>query len=474
MRKPLATCLASMLAMASLAAAARAQNWSVVETAEGNGHRLAVLGAPKPAASDVRPARFILDPGRRYQRIVGFGGALTESAAWALAQLPPERREEILRRYYDPSQGIGYTLARTHINSCDFDLGSWTGTWSLDDVPGDAALRHFSLQPMRRWMLPLIHEAQRIAGPDRFRLLASPWSPPAWMKTNDSMLHGGHLRPEYRRTWAQFLVRFVQAMNREEHIPVAYLTVQNEPQASQKWESCIYSPEEERDFVRDDLGPALASSATGVRLLILDHNRDLIREFTTTILGDAAAARYVWGTAIHWYEGEQFSAEGAAHDAFPAKHLLFTEGCCEGGSAIGAWSHAERYGENLIGDLSHWVEGWIDWNIVLDQNGGPNHVGNYCDAPVIVNTRTGAVTYGPSFDYLGQFSRYIQVGAVRIGLDGGPPELGAVAFANPDGSLAVVVLNTHDRPASFDLALPGESIGASIPAHAIQTYLRSP
>jgi glucosylceramidase len=450
-------------------------NWSVFETAQAGGHRLSEVPGPSGAPGAASPSVVIrCDAGRPFQEIEGFGGALTESSAWVLDQLPADRRAEVLRRYYDPREGIGYTLARTHINSCDFSLGSW----SLDPVDGDTALAHFSLDPMRRWVLPLIHEAQSIAGAPRFRLLASPWSPPSWMKTNGRMTFGGSLRPECRQAWADYMVRFVREMDREEHIPVWALTVQNEPAAMQTWESCLYTAAQERDFVRDNLGPALAKAGlSDVHLCVLDHNRDLIDKWTQTIYSDPAAARFVWGTAMHWYVSDDFAAPSRAHAAYPDKPTLFTEGCNDRGEAkgkfdIGMWEHGERYAHSMINDFRNWVCGWIDWNVVLDQTGGPNHVGNFCDAPVIVDTETGEIRYTPAFYYIGQFSRFVQTGARRIASDGGPPGLESVAFANPGGGLAVVVLNTSAAPVAFALSDGGGAVACRIPARAIQTYLK--
>jgi len=451
--------------------------WTVFETARANGHRLSEVASPVADPGGASAAGAITcEPGQPFQAMEGFGGALTESSAWVLDQLPADRRAEVLRRYYDPKEGIGYTLARTHINSCDFSLG----TWVLDPVAGDTALRHFSLDPMRRWVLPLIHEAQSIAGPSHFHLLASPWSPPAWMKTNGRMTFGGSLRPEYRQAWADYMVRFIQDMDSREHIAVWALTVQNEPEATQTWESCIYTAAEERDFVRDHLGPALAAAGLAdVHLCILDHNRDLMDKWTKTIYSDLAAAPFVWGTAIHWYVSEDFAASSRAHAAFPGKPTLFTEGCNDRGEAkgkfdIGMWEHGERYAHNMVNDFRNWVCGWIDWNIALDQAGGPNHVGNFCDAPVIVDTETGEVTYTPAFYYIGQFSRFVHPGARRIGSHGGPAGLESVAFSNPGGGLAVVVLNTSASPVEFHLSDGGAPVACHIPTRAIQTYVKGP
>jgi glucosylceramidase len=169
-----------------------------------------------------------------------------------------------------------------------------------------------------------------------------------------------------------------------------------------------------------------------------------------------------------------FAASSRVHAAFPDKHILFTEGCWEGGKNIGAWEHGEGYARQMIGDFQNWVCGFIDWNIVLDQRGGPNHVGNFCDAPVIIDTRTGEVRYQSAYYYIGHFSRYVQVGARRIASSGGPATLQSIAFANPDGSLVTIVLNETGASVSFALAANGESLACAIPAHAIQSYVRAP
>ena len=470
MRTPLLAPLLLVLAPPTVGAAVPARHWSVIETAKDNGHRLQEI-APAEVAPGGTADAITIDLSQPCQEMVGFGGALTESSAWVLAQLPAEQRLAVLRRYYDPADGIGYTLARTHINSCDFSLHMW----ALDETPGDYYLHDFTLKPMRRWLLPLLHDAQRIAGADRFKLLASPWSPPAWMKTNNRMDDGGSLRPEYRPAWANYYVRFVEAMQSEEKIPVWALTVQNEPAAKQVWESCLYTPEEERDFVRDHLGPALAKAGLSqVHLLGWDHNRDLFEARAAALFGDPDSAKYLWGSAIHWYVSEDFAASSRVHEAYPDKPILFTEGCWEGGAKPGQWDRGERYARNMIGDFRNWVCGWIDWNIVLDLTGGPNHVGNLTDAPVLVDLATHQVTYQSSFYYIAHFSRYVRTGAHRIVSSGGPSALDSVAFMNPDGTLAVVVMNPTDAAIDFSLAADGGHLACRIPAHAIHTYLGAP
>ncbi|MFH1499317.1 MAG: glycoside hydrolase family 30 protein [Verrucomicrobiota bacterium] len=447
---------------------ATATTWTLHETARDNGRRLSP--APLAPQDKAAPAGSIaLDPAKTFQEIVGFGGALTEAAAWALAKLPAERRREVIGAYFDPVHGIGYTLARTHINSCDFSVK----TWALAPETGDHALKSFNLEPMREWVMPLLHDARDAAG-DTLRFLASPWSPPAWMKTNDSMLNGGKLRVDCRDAWARHYIRFFQAMRDEESIEFWGFTVQNEPAAVQVWESCVYTPEEERDFIRDHLGPTLAASEfKDVRLISFDHNRDILQAYAGAVFADPEAAKYTWGAALHWYVCEDFTVTSKLLEQFPDKHVIFSEGCWEGGVKLGQWDRGSRYARNIIGDLNNGVCGWIDWNITLDITGGPNHVGNLCDAPVLVDPATGEVHFQTSFHYLGHFSKFIRPGAVRIENTNTTAGVETTAFCNPDGSLAVVVHNPGETAVDFTLKTPGETLACRIPPFAIQTYTRA-
>lgn len=472
MRSPLHLRTAGALALAALMLTpALASSWSLVETGRDTAQRLSPQPAPAATRSAAPAGALVIDPATRYQEMIGFGGALTESSAWVLAQLPAEARMEILRRYYDPQEGIGYTIGRTHLNSCDFSLNMW----SLAPVPGDYDLHSFTLDPMRAWVMPLLHDARRVAGGDaNFKLIVSPWSPPPWMKTNNRMDDGGSLRREYAPSWANFFVKFAQAMEREERFPVWAFTIQNEPEAHQTWESCLYTPEQERDFVKNHLGPAMekAGLLDRIKLIGWDHNRDRVEARADALLGDPDAAKYFWGLGLHWYVSNDFAASSRVHALYPDKPILFTEGCWEGGKHLGRWEHGEGYATQMIGDFSNWVAGYIDWNIVLDQRGGPNHVGNFCDAPVIVDTDTKEVRYGPSFYYIGHFSRYVKPGAHRVASTGGEG-LDSVAFLNPDGSLVTVVMNKTVSSVSFALAAGGETLACSIPARSIQTYIRA-
>lgn len=437
-----------------------------MRSARDSGERLAPQPAPvwqdgAPAAAG--PTVFV-DPARRFQTLLGFGGAFTEAAALTWQQLAPAPADELLRACFDPHQGHGYTLCRVPIGSCDFSLGHHAHA----EQDGDFALGGFSIARDRRHILPFIHAAQRVAGRP-LQLLASPWSPPAWMKTTGAMNHGGRLRADCRAAWAQCYVKFIQAYAAE-GVPIWGVSVQNEPQAHQRWESCLYSAEEERDFVRDHLGPALhAAGLADVKIVVHDHNRDELVQRAGTIYADPEAARYVWGAGFHWYVEDQFDQVQLLHDAWPDKQLLFTEGCQEGGPHAGEWALAERYARSIIQDLNRWTVGWIDWNLLLDEHGGPNHVGNFCSAPVLADASRAALHFQSSYAALGHFARFMQPGAQRVLCAATKEALECTAAVNPDGSLAVVVLNRSDAAWPFTLRVGARQTALHLPAHALLT-----
>ncbi|WP_151735680.1 glycoside hydrolase family 30 protein ['Paenibacillus yunnanensis' Narsing Rao et al. 2020] len=437
-----------------------------VLTAKDTDHRLSLQQAIEfKVATAGAKADVTLYPEEEYQTIIGFGGAFTEAAAYTLSRIDPQKRAEIIRRYFDPVEGLNYSMGRVHIHSCDFALGNYTYVEEDDTI-----LKTFDIARDRQWVLPLIKDAMAAKG-GQLTLLASPWSPPAWMKTNGSMNHGGSLKAEYAGVWARYYTKFIEAYC-EEGVPVWAVSVQNEPAAVQVWDSCEYSAEEERDFVKNHLGPALRAAGMGdVNIVIWDHNRDIMVERASAVLSDPEAARYVWGTGIHWYGGEEFDKVAKVHELFPDKHLLFTEGCQEGGVRLGEWFTGERYGRNMIGDLNAWTEGYLDWNLVLDETGGPNHVGNLCDAPVIADTVTGEIHYNSSYYYIGHFSKYIAPGAVRIGLTSTTEDVLSCAFRNPDGTLAVVLMNEGEEAQSLTLGLGGETARCTLPPHSITTHV---
>jgi glucosylceramidase len=439
---------------------------AVYRTAKAGSERLTEMEPLvfQPQNSDA-PSVWV-DARRRFQTIEGFGGAFTEAVADTFYRLPPDVRAEILRAYFDTAGGHGYSLCRTPINSCDFSLGNY----AYAEVPGDVELKNFSIEHDRQKLIPMIREAERTAGRS-LQLLASPWSPPAWMKTNGQMNRGGKLKPEYREAWARYYIRYVQEYTGE-GLTIWGLTVQNEPMAVQTWESCIYTAEEERNFVRDFLGPALEQAGLlgRVRLLVWDHNRDLLYERARAVYDDPEAARFVWGAAFHWYMGDHFHNVGLTHEAFPDKQLFFSEGCVEGGPHADEWETGERYGRSMMADLNCWTAGWTDWNLLLDMRGGPNHKGNYCSAPILADVHRGKIHYQSSYYYIGHFTRFIRPGARRIACASALDDLETSAFLNPDGQIAAVVLNRSEKTIPFLLSYQGLTAGAKSPAHSITTF----
>ncbi|MGD9991786.1 MAG: glycoside hydrolase family 30 beta sandwich domain-containing protein [Salinivirgaceae bacterium] len=413
-------------------------------------------------------ATLIVDPTKTFQTIEGFGGALTDATAETLAKLSPENRERIYTAYFDKNQGIGYNLFRTHINSCDFSSQSY----AYAEVDGDLDLDHFSIKQDLKYRIPLIKEAIKRVGGD-FKLLASPWSPPAWMKTNQHMLQGGELKAENYQTWANYFVKFIEAY-RAEQIPVWAVSVQNEPMAVQTWESCIYTAEQERDFVKNNLGPTFEKhQLSDVKIIVWDHNRGIMYQRAAIVYDDPEASKYVWGTGFHWYTGDHFDNVKQVAEAFPDKKLLFTEGCVFpfNYDKLNDWNWGERYGESIIKDLNNSAAGWIDWNMVLDEKGGPNHVANYCYAPVIGNTQTDEVIFMNSFYYLGHFSKFIRPGAKRIICSSNYDDLLATAAINSNGSIAVVAMNKTTKEIPFKLWIQGKAVQTVLPAHAMKTLV---
>ena len=257
-----------------------------------------------------------------------------------------------------------------------------------------------------------------------------------------------------------------------EGLPVWGLTVQNEPKATQRWDSCLYTAEQERDFVRDHLGPALRDAGLGdVKVMIWDHNKERLYDRACVAYGDPAAAEFIWGAGFHWYSGDHFEAVAAVRDRWPDKALVFTEGCTVMRTGDGAWENAEQYGHDMIGNLNAGMAAWAEWNMVLDEVGGPNHVGNFCEAPVIVHRDTGTVEYKPSWYYIGHFSRFIVPGSVRIVTTRYSDEIECTAFRTPDGERVLVVLNRHDEPVRFTLRSSDLIAPVELSAHSIATLV---
>lgn len=391
----------------------------------------------------------IVYPRARFQRFEGFGGAFTEASAVCWKGLSPQRRQAFLDAYFG-SGGLGYTLGRVHMGSCDFSLGNY----ACQSGPGDEG---FDTSRDDENLIPMILAAQKTAGVP-IGLMLSPWSPPAFMKTNGEMNHGGGLRPECRARWAGCMANYA-AHYRAAGCDVRRMTIQNEPAAVQTWDSCLYSAQEEGEFAVEHLAPALArAGCCGVQILAWDHNKDLLVRRAAGTLAVLGADKAVGGFAFHWYTGDHFDAVRLAKNLWPDKELWFSEGCVEYSRFDGMTplQKAEMYAHDIMGNLNAGISGSIDWNLLLDAKGGPNHVGNFCEAPVMLNGDGSDFIFQTEYWYIGQFSRFIRPGAVRLGASSWTDDLEVTAFENSDGTCIVAALNRTQRALPVSLTLDGQ------------------
>ncbi len=413
-----------------------------------------------------------VNPDKKFQSFIGIGGAVTDASAEVFSKLSPDQQEKFLTSYYDKANGIGYSFMRTNIHSCDFSSSEY-----IYVADGDKELKSFSIEHDKQFRIPLIKKAFEKAKGE-ILLFASPWSPPAFMKDNKSMLKGGKLLPEYYQSWANYFVKFINAYKKE-GINIWGVTVQNEPMATQTWESCIYTAEEERDFLKNYLGPAMVKSGLKEKKIIVwDHNRDLMNYRANIIFEDPEASKYAWGMGYHWYEtwagGDPlFVNVRNVYESYPSKHLLFTEGCASSfdTTKYQYWPNAEKYGYSIINDFNNGTVGWTDWNILLDETGGPNHLNNFCFSPVHFDAKKGELIYTPSYYYIGHFSKFIRPGAKRVSTTTSRSHLQSTSFLNADGTMVTVVMNQGDKPIKYMLYAGAQSVDLNILPHSIQTLV---
>eukprot|EP00439_Symbiodinium_sp_Y106_P049138 s2314_g6.t1 len=393
---------------------------------------------------------------------VSFSAARPAISTWSLG-LHPDLQKEVLELYFG-DLGIGYSLGRVHINSCDFSMGNY----SFDDVPEDHDLVHFDHSVARdsKAVIPMIRSAQKLvrASGGKLRLVASPWSPPAWMKMNGAM-NGSHspgLREDCRDAWARYFASWIDAY-KQHGVQIWAVSVQNEPEHNAPWEACCYTAADEAAFIAGHLGPTLQALHPEVGIFAFDHNKDHVHDWACQLFRDQAAVPFVRGIAFHWYAGDHFEKD------FPSAVLLPSEACYErhrwkSGTSLlqGDWSFGEGYAHDIMGDLNAGGAGWIDWNLLLNEDGGPNHVGNVTEQQIHLH---------PQFFFLGHFAKYIIPGSKRLltsvrntpryigatrryGTCSAQDGLQAAAFVRPDGLVATVVLNAADLPISFKLQMP--------------------
>lgn len=417
----------------------------------------------------------------RYQEIFGFGGALTEAAAYNYSLMDEKTKAEFMKAYFDKEKGIAYNFGRCHINSCDFSLDIYT---NVDE--GDKTLESFSIERDKKYIIPFVKDAMKYSGGELV-LFASPWSPPAYMKDNNSMLHGGSLLGEYKELWAKYYAKYIKAYAAE-GIKISAISVQNEPKAKQTWESCYYAPEDERDFIEKYLAPVLDSEGLGdIKIIIWDHNKERIYDRAKTILSSKAVNDRVWAVGHHWYTGDHFDGLRLVQEQLHKPNI-----CTEFCSSLAMTKDdllglAERYGKEICGNMNHYCIGICDWNIMLDETGGPYHNrgkagtdavemvyvdGNAgCYAPIMYHAAENRMELTPMYYYIGHFSKYIKRGAKRIATTKYTDDLCVCAFINPDGERVVIIMNTSDTELPAIIRINGECTKIMIEPHSIATVL---
>lgn len=454
-----------------------------------------------------------LHPAFAYQKFEGYGCAMTESACYLLSQMDPGKRREALSCWFGPD-GVNARFIRIHIDSCDYSLEEYQ---AVVDPIADPELKTFSIDRDRKWIIPVVKEAMGMAG-NELSVLLSPWSPPAAWKTpplmsaNDAAVYGGMgmkidldkpsrcfggaLKPEYYGSWAKYLVKYVQAYL-EEGIPVTMLSVQNEASAATNWDSCVWTGEQEKTFLKDHLYPAMqeAGLTDKVGLFIWDHNKERMVEHIEEMM-EADTAGLITGFAYHWYSGDHFDALSMLHDKYPDKILMHSESC--GLHIPGkAWAFEpspemiERLGEDhprvkamkrspnevdfkdavdyahdIIGDINHGMQRWIDWNLIVDRMGGPRHVHGGFAAPIVYEDG-GFYSRTPSYEYIKLIASTLRPGGVLIGCTVYSTDVEAAAVKNEDGSIGVVILNRTGDSIDVNLRMNGKLIETALPGNSL-------
>lgn len=453
----------------------------------------------KFAAKELLPfseneASIQLDTTTTYQTILGIGGSFTKATAVLFKALSPQNQQRILAAYFG-EDGAQYSLCRTHINSCDFS------PYQYAYLPeNETDISKFSLQEENQDLVPMMLAAKKIS-PNGFNIIASPWTAPPWMKTNNKWV-GGELAPEHYQNWANYLLAYVNHMQAN-GLPIWGLTVENEPLGNDNnWESMHFTPTSMNNFVGNFLGPTFEAAKQNTKILGFDQNRDeALYQWVDAMYADNKASKYYDGIAVHWYASTISHFPDAlryAHKQQPNKYIIQTEGCIDAEPPrwqndqwyweIGAkdwgftWAPDEqkhlhppyvpvfRYASDIIGCLNNHVNGWIDWNMILNKEGGPNWAKNWCIAPVIVDTLSQELYFTPLFEVMKHFSKYIKVGSKRIGLESNNQALETCAIINPNGNIVVIVLNKGENAQNVNLTIGNNRIGAtSIGPKAIQT-----
>lgn len=392
-----------------------------------------------------------LYPDVKFETIEGFGGAITDAAAYVYSLMDEEQKKQLMTTYFSPER-MKYGIVRIHMDSCDFSTEMYEAMSDANDIE----MKSFSFARTEKYILPMLEDAQRAAGKP-LKLMLSPWSPPSFMKTNGQRTYGGSLKPEYRAMWANYIYRYIVEFEKRGY-QVQRMSLQNEPKAVQTWDSCIYTAKEEKEFLRDFMYPALkAHGLEHVEIFIWDHNKERVYERICEIVDDSTRDM-VAGIAFHWYSGDHFEALELVRNKFCDKKMIISESCIEYSKFEEAdvISGALRLSHEIIGDLNHGMTAFYDWNLLLDEHGGPNHVGNFCHAPFLYDTVQKKLMPQLLQQHFEHFSHYLCPGSVRIGYSKYTEQVDVTAYQNPDGKKVVVMLNKSKEILPVNMRMQGE------------------
>ena len=376
----------------------------------------------------------------------------------------PAQKQKILETYFSPEQ-MNYGVVRIHMDSCDFS----TEMYEAMSDEKDTELKSFDFSRTEKYIIPMLRDAEKAAG-RRLKIMLSPWSPPEFMKTNGSRKHGGSLKPEYYGLWAEYICKYILEFQ-ERGFEVERISLQNEPKAVQTWDSCVYTAQEEKKFLKESMYPALKRHGLdNIEVFIWDHNKERIFERVREICDDSTKGM-VTGAACHWYSGDHFESLSLVRQKYPELKLIVSESCIEFSKfdSDDSEMNAMRLSHEIIGDLNNGVSAFYDWNVVLDEKGGPNHVGNYCLAPFLYDTKEHLLMPQLIQKHFYHFSHYIHEGARRIGFSRYTDALDVTAFKNPDGSIILVLLSRSEKSMPVNIRINGQIARTEVPARSICT-----
>lgn len=418
----------------------------------------------QPDAEGVENEVVNIYPDMKFQTMEGFGGAITDAAGYVYSLMSEEQKKQLMESYFSPEQ-MKYNIVRIHMDSCDFS----TEMYEAMSDETDKELKSFSFERTEKYIMPMLEDAQKTAG-QPLELMLSPWSPPAFMKTNGERKHGGSLKPEYQGMWADYICRYIKEFE-DRGYKVRRISLQNEAKAVQTWDSCVYTAEQEKEFLRDYMYPALQKHGLSyVEIFIWDHNKERVYERACQTI-DEDTKDMISGMAFHWYSGDHFEALDLVQRKYPELKLIISESCIEY-TKFGASDNrknAGRLSHEIIGDLNHGMSAFYDWNILLDEKGGPNHVGNLCHAPFLYDTVNKELLPQLIQKHFYHFTHFIEAGAVRIGCSKYTDKIDVTAFENPDGTKVVVLLNRTEEKIPVVLRMEDKIVELELPAESITT-----